>query len=63
MAADVSVIFVVVDLEGCFNAEACGLPSPKEPCPFRDSAASESEVTTPTASWMGCLERGSVVTF
>lgn len=63
VAPDVSVVLVVVDLEGCFDAAACGLPSPKEPEPLSDSAASESDVTTPTASGISCLQAGSVVTW
>jgi hypothetical protein len=62
VAPDVSVLFV--DLEGCFEAAALGLPSPNEPSPLRDSAARESDVTTPTASWAeACLEAGSEVTY
>jgi hypothetical protein len=62
VALDVSVVLVVVELEGCPDAPALGLPSPKLPEPFRDSAARESDVTVPTASLMGLLDAGSVVT-
>jgi hypothetical protein len=52
VAFEVSVLLVLVECEGCLEAAAFGLPSPKwpEPDSFRESAASESEVTTPTAS-------------
>jgi hypothetical protein len=58
----VSVVFVVVDEDGCLLAAALGLPSPKEPEFFRDSPARESEVTVPTPSLIGILDAGSVVT-
>lgn len=62
VALEVSVVFVVVEAEGCLEAAALGFPAPKEPSLCRDSAARESDVTTPTASWMGCLAAGSLVT-
>lgn len=58
------MVFVVVDAEGCFDAAALGLPSPKDPSFLRDSAARESDVTVPTPSWMGLrVDSGSVVTW
>jgi hypothetical protein len=64
VALDVSVLFVFVDAEGCFEAAALGLPAPKSPSFFRDSAARESEVTVPVPSWMGLrVDSGSVVTY
>jgi hypothetical protein len=50
VAPDVSVLFVFVDLEGCFEAVALGLPAPKEPPLFWDSPARESEVMVPPLS-------------
>jgi len=61
VALDVSVVFVVVDAEGCLEAAALGLPAPKEP-DWRDSAARESDVTTPTASGIALSAAGSLVT-
>lgn len=59
----VSVVLVVVDAEGCFEAAALGLSAPKSPPCLRDSAASESEVMVPAPSWTGfCQDSGSVVT-
>jgi hypothetical protein len=58
VAPDVSVVLVVVEWDGCLEVAALGFPAPKE----SDSAASESDVTTPTASSMACLEAGSFVT-
>jgi hypothetical protein len=63
VAFEVSVVLVVVELEGCLEAAALGLPAPKSPSLLRDSAASESDVTMPTPSWMGLrVDSGSVVT-
>lgn len=58
-----SVLAAVLPAEGCEEAAALGLPSPKEPEPESDSAARESAVTVPTPSWMGIWDRGSVVTW
>ena len=63
VALDVSVVLLVVDLEGCAEAAAYGFPEAKPPLLFNDSAARESDVTRPVASWMGWFERGSVVTY
>lgn len=54
-----SVVFVVVELEGCFEGAALGLLSVNAD----DWAARESDVTVPTASGMRLLDAGSVVTF
>lgn len=63
MALEVSVVFVVVEAEGCFDAAALGLSSPNEPPSLSDSAARESDVMVPTPSWMGLrVDSGSVVT-
>jgi len=62
VAEEVSVVFVVVEDEGCAVAPALGLPAPKEPEFLRDSPARESEVTVPTASLMRLLASGSLVT-
>jgi hypothetical protein len=62
VALEVSVLLVVEDAEGCFEAAALGLPAPKEP-DWSDSAARESDVTVPTPSWTGLrVDSGSVVT-
>lgn len=50
VALDVSVLLVLVDADGCFDAAAFGFPLPNEPSPWSDSAARESEVTMPTPS-------------
>lgn len=50
MAPEVSVLFEVVEAEGCFEAAAWGLFAAKEPSLLRDSAARESEVTRPVGS-------------
>lgn len=63
MALEVSVVFVVVEAEGWLVTPAFGLPSPKWPWFLRDSPASESDVTVPTASLMGIFDWGSVVTY
>lgn len=53
----------MVEAEGCFEAAALGLPSPKSPPFLIDSAARESEVMIPAPSWTGfCQDSGSVVT-
>jgi hypothetical protein len=63
VALEVSLLFVFVEAEGCFEAAALGLPEPKSPSFLRDSAASESEVTVPALSWIGLrAPSGSVVT-
>lgn len=59
LAADVSVVFAVVDLEGTESAVA--LPSAKEPPDWRDSAARESEVMVPVPSSMTVLSLGACV--
>ena len=49
-----SVLFAVVDEEGCADAAAPEL-APKEPPLARDSAARESEVISPAFSNLGFL--------
>jgi len=48
VAAEVSVVFEVVEADGC--EEAVALPSAKLPPDLRDSAARESEVMSPGPS-------------
>jgi hypothetical protein len=62
VALEVSVLFVLVEEEGCLDAAAFGLPSPKEPEFLRDSPARESDVTVPTASLILLFDAGSLVT-
>ena len=62
VALEVSVLFVLVEAEGCFDAAALGLPSPNEPEFLSDSPARESDVTVPTASLILLFDAGSVVT-
>ena len=49
VAPEMSVLFVVVELDGWADAAAL-LPLPKSPPWERDSPARESEVTTPAPS-------------
>jgi hypothetical protein len=61
VAPDVSVLFVVVEAEGCCEA-AAWLP-PNDPPDRKDSAARESEVMVPGFSILGSeVVWGSVVT-
>lgn len=54
VAPEVSVLLVVVELEGCEEA-AAWLPAPNEPPTFNDSPARESDVTVPAFSTLGLL--------